>query len=628
MKKKNTDAASVRQKASKGDAIKILGRLLTYMAPCRLRLVIVMICMIVGSVCSARAVYYMKPLINDCIVPLIGQKSPDFTAFYRTLTLMAGLYLVSVLASLLQGIIMTGVSNEVLCRVRSDMFRVMEHFPLSYFDRHSRGQIMSYYSNDVDALSNMLRQSIPRIVEGITGILTILITIFTVNLRMALVVTVCVAVNALALTLLSGNKSKLYAGQQQCMQELNAYGEEMISGRAEIKAFSREETVSAHFSEINGRLFDFVNRTDFFANSMFDFTSGLNNLGFAAVAICGCVMALHGLTDPGTVGVFLQYYKKLNTPVTRIAKQVSNTFEALAGAGRIFDFLDTPPEEDEGQVTLVSCTQDAEGNPTECETRTGTYAWKLPSGELRPCRGALVFSHVDFGYVEGVPVLKDLSFEVLPRQTVAFVGTTGAGKTTILNLLSRFYEISSGSITFDGIDIRSIRKEALRRAAGVVLQDTHLFTGTVAENIRYGYPEADMDEVKAAAGVARADYFIELMKTGYGTPLTHDGASLSQGERQLLAIARAAVGKYPVLVLDEATSSIDSRMEQLVSQGLDDLTKDRTVLVVAHRLSTIQGADKIIVLDKGGIAEAGDHKSLIEKKGLYYRLYTGAAGAA
>ena len=623
--KKNNDAASVNQQTTKIERMKIFGRLLSYMVSWRIRLVIVMMCMIVGSVCSARAVYYMKPLINDCIVPLIGQKAPDYGVFYRTLTLMAFLYLVSVLASLLQGVIMTGVSNGVLCQVRSDMFRAMEHFPLAYFDRHSRGQIMSYYSNDVDALSNMLRQGIPRIVEGITGILTILITIFTVNLQMALVVVLCVAINALVLARLSGNKSKLYAGQQQCMQELNAYGEEMISGRAEVKAFSREETVSSRFSEISGRLFGFVNRTDFFANSMFDFTSGLNNLGFAVVAFVGCVMALHGLTDPGTVGIFLQYYKKLNTPVTRIAKQVSNAFEALAGAGRIFDFLDTPQEVDDGQVTLVSCTQDDEGKLTECGTRTGTYAWKLPSGQLQPCRGALVFSDVDFGYVEDVPVLKKLSFDVLPRQTVAFVGTTGAGKSTILNLLSRFYEISSGSITFDGIDIRNIRKESLRRAAGVVLQDTHLFNGTVAENIRYGYPEADMDEVKAAAGVARADYFINLMKDGYDTKLTRDGASLSQGQRQLLAIARAAVGKYPVLVLDEATSSIDSRMELLVSQGLNDLTRDRTVLVVAHRLSTIQAADRIIVLDKGCIAEAGDHKTLIDKKGLYYKLYTGAA---
>ena len=632
---------------------KTLLRLLRYVSRYRLRLLLVFACMIAGSVCSVRAVYYMKPLINDVIVPLIGAQSPDLSAFWRILALMGLLYLVSVVSSLLQSIIMVNVSNDIMYRIRGDMFRVMEHFPMAYFDRNNRGRILSYYSNDVDALSKMLRQSLPRIVQGITSMATILVTIFTVNVRMAFVVVACVAVITLILRLQAGNKSKFFVDQQKYLQELNACGEEMISGRAEVKAFSREKRVSEEFSTINAKLSQTAAKTDFFANSMFDFTSGFNNLGFAVVAVTGCMMAMNGLTDAGTVGVFLQYYKNLLSPVTGITKQVSNVFEAMAGAQRVFDFLDVTPEEDEGNVTLVRCLRQEDGSLRELpeegaaarepEEETaghaqnalrGTwqeaagaagYAWKLPSGELRPCEGRLSFSHVNFGYEKDHLVLKDLTFDVQPGQTVAFVGTTGAGKTTVMNLLSRFYEIASGSITFDGIDIRSIRKASLRRAAGVVLQDTHLFTGTVEENIRFGNLQAGHSEVAEAAKVANADYFIRLMHDGYDTLITHDGAALSQGERQLLSIARAAAGQFPVLVLDEATSSIDSRTELLVSRGLESLMKGKTVLVIAHRLSTIRSADKIIVLDKGRIAEAGTHSQLMELKGTYYGLYTGAA---
>ena len=635
-------------------------RLLRYVSRYKFRLLLVFASMIAGSVCSVRAVYYMKPLINDIIVPLIGAQSPDLSEFWKILALMGLLYLVSVVSSLLQSIIMVNVSNDIMFRIRRDMFRVMEHFPMAYFDRNNRGRIMSYYSNDVDALSKMLRQSLPRIVQGITSMLTILVTIFTVNLRMALVVVACVAVITLILRLQAGNKSKFFSDQQRYLQELNACGEEMISGRAEVKAFSREKRVSEDFAGISARLSETAAKADFFANSMFDFTSGLNNLGFAAVAVTGSVMAMGGLTDAGTVGVFLQYYKNLLSPVSGITKQVSNVFEAMAGAERVFSFLDTEPEEDEGDVTLVHCLRQEDGSlkevpeeekrngapftdmpevpaqssqnavsgkPRPEDTGTARYAWKLPSGELRLCEGRLSFSHVDFGYEKDHLVLKDLTFDVLPGQTVAFVGTTGAGKTTVMNLLSRFYEIASGSITFDGIDVRNIRKDSLRRAAGVVLQDTHLFTGTVEENIRFGNLQADHNEVEEAAKVANADYFIRLMQDGYDTRIAHDGASLSQGERQLLSIARAAAGQFPVLVLDEATSSIDSRTELLVSRGLESLMKGKTVLVIAHRLSTIRGADKIIVLDKGRIAEAGTHSQLMEQKGIYYGLYTGAVTA-
>lgn len=605
-----------------------LKRLLQYMSKYKFRLILVAICMVAGSVCSVRAVYYMKPLINDYITPLIGQKNPDYSGFAQVLIRMGLLYLFSVLASLLQGVIMVSISNDVMFLIRKDMFRVMEHLPMSYFDRHNRGQIMSYFSNDVDALSNMLRQSIPRVVEGITGIITILVTIFTVNVKMALVVVISVSVIVLALRLLTGNKSRYYIDQQQCMQEMNDFGEEMISGRTEIKAFSREEKVGTEFAKINERLFENVNKADFFANSMFDFTSGLTNLGFAAVAVSGCLMCFRGMADPGTVGVFLQYYKKLITPVTRIAKQVSNVMEAMAGAERVFYFIDLPLEEDDGNIRLVACHVSADGMLKESDSYSGSYAWKMPSGQLKACRGALRFADVTFGYVEGTPVLKNLDFEVEPGQKIAFVGSTGAGKTTVINLLSRFYEIFSGTIYFDGIDIRDIRKNDLRRAAGIVLQDTHLFGGTVKDNIRYGFAEATDENVREAAKIANADYFISRMKDGYDTRLSQDGGSLSEGERQLLAIARAAVGKNPVLVLDEATSSIDSRTELLVTKGLEALMEGKTVLMIAHRLSTIRGADRIIVLDHGRIVESGNHEKLMAEKGLYYSLYTGTGVTA
>ncbi|MBP5163213.1 MAG: ABC transporter ATP-binding protein [Spirochaetales bacterium] len=594
------------------DSGRTLGRLLGYLSNHKAGLVAVAICMILGSACSVRAVYYLKPIINDVIVPMIGQENPDFSLFASLVLRMAGMYLAAVLAQLLQGQIMAAVSNDVMCRLRQDMFVKMEHFPLSWFDKHNRGEIMSYYTNDVDALNNMLRQSIPRIVEGVTSIITILVTIFSMNLLLAALVTVCVLLISFLLRLLSGKKSKIYSDQQQCMQQLNAYGEEMLSGRSEVRAFSQEEKACGRFRAISRRLFGLASRTDTFANSMYDFTSGLNYLGFAAVAVLGCLLSMKGYTDPGTVGVFLQYYKKLLAPVTRIAKQVSNVFEAMAGAGRIFSFLDLETEADEGDVLLVQDVSSAI-----------RYAWRTPDGNTVPCMGNLRFEHVTFGYGEGRTVLEDLSFEVHSGQRVAIIGTTGAGKTTVINLLSRFYEISEGTITFDGIDIRKIRKESLRRAAGTVLQDTHLFSASVSENISFGSPGAGPDDIRWAAETAKADFFINHLENGYDTVLKNDGGNLSQGERQLLSIARATAGRNPVLVLDEATSSIDSRTEMLVTRGLEALMSGKTVIVIAHRLATIRTADRIIVLDHGKIAETGSHEQLMERGGIYRRLYTG-----
>ena len=602
---------------------KILGRLLRYMSKYTLKLLLVFVCMIVSSVCTVRATYYLKPAINDYAVPLIGQKDPDLSGFIKIIVIMAVLYALAVIASFIQNGFMVMISNDIMCRIRVDMFKRMKTFPVKYYDTHKHGEIMSHYSNDIDSLSDMLRKGFPKIVEGFTTILTIMITIFVVDYRLALVVVVCVLLLSLLMKAITGRNAGLFVDQQKSMAEMNAYTEEMTSGRTEIKAFGREEAVKEAFSDINGRLFGFSSKADFFANSLFDITRGLTYIGYTIVAMAGCYWSILGLTDVGTVGVFLQYYKNLLSPMTSISKQVNNLFSALAGAERIFEFLDEEGEPDEGKITLVNCRISGKDEITECEEYTGDYAWKFETGELKKCEGWITFDHVDFGYNEDKQVLYDFSLEVKPGQMVAFVGATGAGKTTIINLLSRFYEIQSGDILFDGINIRDIRKYDLRRAAGMVLQDTHLFTATVAENIRYGRLDATKEEVEAAAALANADYFIEHLPEDYDTVLTHDGSSLSQGERQLLAIARASIGEFPVLVLDEATSSIDSRTEMMVSEGLEKLMKGRTVLVIAHRLSTIKNADKIVVLDKGHIMETGTHEELLDKKGMYYKLYAG-----
>ena len=609
--------------------MKTVARLIGYMSDHVFRLILVLICMIAGSVCSVRATYYLKPLINDVIVPLIGQDAPDLTAAKRIFIMIAVLYAVSVVSTMIQGWVMDRISTDVMCRIRKEMFSVMERLPLEYFNRHSRGELMNYYSSDVNALSSMLRQSFPRIVEGVTTIITIAVTMLTSDIRMAGVVIGCIAVIALALRFIAGNKSRHYADQQKAMQDLNAYGEEMISGRTEIKTFSREPAARKEYAELNDRVFESMSKADFFTNSMYDFSSGFSYVGYTAIAVFGCMMALSGLTDVGTVGVFLQYYRKMYAPVTRITRQVNNILSAKAGAERLFDFLDLAPEPDDGKVILVNCVVDADGFAKESEERTGSMAWKLTDGTLVPCAGGIEIDDVDFAYeADGPVILHDLSLSIEPGQMIAIVGTTGAGKTTVVNLLSRFFEITEGRITVDGIDIKDIRKSDLRHAVGCVLQDTHLFSMPVSENIRFGRLDADDEAVRKAAVLANADRFISLLEDGYDTVLAHDGSSISQGQRQLLSIARAAVGEFPMLVLDEATSSIDSRTELLVSRGIDNLTKDKTVIVIAHRLSTIRNADRIVVLDKGRIAESGTHDQLMEKKGIYYGLYSSTTGAA
>ena len=604
-------------------------RLLRYMSGYNFMLIIVLICMIAGAVCTVRATYYLKPLINDVLVPLVGQGNPDFSEARRLFLLIALMYVIEVLSSVIQGIIMDKISTDVMSRIRQDMFHVMEHLPLAYFNTHSRGELMNYYSSDVDSLSMMLRQSFPRIIEGTATIIAITVTMLTSDIRMAGVVIGCIAVIGLVLRLIAGNQSRHFAEQQKATQDLNAYGEEMISGRAEIKAFSQEKNTEKRYAQLNSKLYDSMSRADFFSTSMYDFSGGFSYIGYAAVAAAGSMMALSGMTDAGTVGVFLQYYRKMYAPVSRITKQMSNILSAKAGADRLFAFLDLASEPDDGKAGLVSCIYDEDGLVRESEERRESKAWKMPDGTLIPCKGGIEFKDVDFAYeTDGPTILHDLSLSAAPGQTIAIVGTTGAGKTTMVNLLSRFYEIADGTITIDGIDIKNIHKDDLRHAVGCVLQDTHLFGMPVRENIRFGRLDADDEDIENAAKLANAHRFITLLENGYDTVLQHDGSTLSQGQRQLLAISRAAVGDFPILVLDEATSSIDSRTELLVSRGLDALMKNKTVIVIAHRLSTIRNADRIIVLDQGRIAETGTHEELMEAKGIYYRLYSSTTDAA
>ena len=582
-----------KEKRRNSESIKrVLPRLMRYMASYKIKMILVLSCVIVGSVCSVRATYYLKPAINDYIVPLVGKKNPDLSGFLKILSIMGCLYLGSVVTLLIQNVIMTGISNNILYRVRTEMFEAMEKFPAGYFNENSNGKIMSYYSNDVDAMSNMLRQSFPKIVDGIVTCASIFLTIFLVNPLLALVVVICVGLISLILKYLVQNKAVYFSGQQHALGELNAYGEEMIRGKEEIKAFTREKEAGERFGRISQQLYETSSKADFYADSMFSLTKGLTNIGYTIVAVCGCILSLYGAADVGTVGAFLIYYRNLISPVTQISKQVNNLFSALAGAERIFQFLDQQPETDEGKIRLVNCRKDVttDGKLQECTEHTGIYAWKLEDGTYRLCEGQISFEHVVFGYTAGQTVLKDFNLQAQPGQKIAFVGTTGAGKTTIINLLNRLYEIRSGKILFDGLDISDISKKDLRRATGMVPQETHLFTATVEENIRYGRLDASEEDVKKAAKLANADYFIHNLQDGYHTVLAHAGASLSQGERQLLAIARASIGQFPVLVLDEATSSIDSRTEALVDRGLDELMKGRTVFV---------------------------------KKGIYYRLYMG-----
>ena len=555
--------------------------------------------------CSIGGSYMLRPLINDCIIP------GDYPRLARMLAVLAGIYVCAALLSYTYARIMVHVSQRTTHAIRQDLFAKMQRLPLSYFDTHTHGELMSRYTNDIETITEILNNGMISLISGgltFIGVVAMmlylspalfLVSVFSMGLMMVVVMTV-------------GRRSRRYfSAQQRDLGVINGYIEEMIEGQKVIKVFTHERAAKAGFDVRNEAYRRSAVNAQSFAGAMMPAMGNLSHINYALTCCAGALLSIAMGLDLGSLVVYLQYTRQFSQPISQMSQQVNNLLAAIAGAERVFEVMETAPEIDEGRVTLV---RDGSG-----------WAWKKPDGALVPLRGDVRFQDVVFRYVPEKAVLQGISLYAKPGQKIAFVGSTGAGKTTITNLINRFYEIESGLITYDGIDVRDIRKESLRRSLGIVLQDTHLFTGTVADNIRYGRLDATDEEVRAAAKLANADTFISHLPNGYDTWLTDDGGSLSQGERQLLAIARAAVADPPVLILDEATSSIDTRTEKLIERGMDRLMAGRTVFVIAHRLSTVRNAKAIMVLEQGEIIERGDHQELIDQQGKYYQLYTGQA---
>lgn len=611
--------------------MKTLKRLLGYVfKEYKLKLFLVVALIIISSLASVISTLFLKTLIDDYITPFLGQSNPSFAGLLKTLCIMAVIYYTGTLSTYLYNRIMIFVSQGTLKKIRDDMFEHMEHLPIGYFDTHPHGEIMSLYTNDTDTLRQMISQSIPQLIASIITVITVFISMIVLSPILTLVAVVMIFV-MFKVTKFIGGKSSIYFGKQQKdLGKLNGYIEEMMEGQKVVKVFCHEEESKVDFDKLNEDLRDSADKANTFANILMPVMGNLGYMNYVLTAIVGGLLAINefaGFTI-GALASFLQLTRNLNQPISQMAQQFNSVIMALAGAERIFEMLDEKNETDEGYVTLVNAKIDEDGNINEVSERTGVWAWKHPhsDGTITYTRmlGDMVFDDVDFGYNEKKTILHNITLFAKPGEKIAFVGATGAGKTTITNLINRFYDIQDGKIRYDGININKIKKDDLRRSLGIVLQDTHLFTGTIADNIRYGKLDATDEEVHAAAKLANADTFIKHLPNGYDTRITGDGANLSQGQRQLIAIARAAIANPPVLILDEATSSIDTRTEAIVQEGMDKLMEGRTVFVIAHRLSTVKNSDVIMVLEQGRIIERGNHEDLIEKKGKYYQLYTGA----
>lgn len=589
---------------------------------------IVLICIIGQAMCTVQGTLFMQTLIDDYVIPLMNVPSPDFSGLFHALTRMACIFGLGILFSYTYQRIMVTVTQGFLRDLRGELFQHMETLPIQYFDRHTHGDIMSIYTNDIDTLRQLISQSLPQLVSSSITIVTVFISMLTLNIPLTILSVVMLCVILFVSRKVGSLSSRYFIRQQQELGKVNGYIEEMISGQKVVKVFNHEKVVIDDFREINENLRDTAYQANKFANVLMPLTIQTGNVSYILCAIVGALMALSGRFDLtiGTLISFMTLNKNFNNPVGQISQQINAVAMAQAGAKRIFDLLDQESENDQGIVTLCRVKY-VDGKMVETSERTGHWAWRHPRNngdvELVEMKGDLRLENVDFGYVEDKMVLHNIDVFANPGEKIAFVGATGAGKTTITNLINRFYDIQGGTITYDGIDIKLIKKDDLRRSLGVVLQDTHLFTGTVMDNIRYGRLDASDEECIQAAKLANADGFIRHLPNGYETMLTGDGANLSQGQRQLLAIARAAVANPPALILDEATSSIDSRTEKLVQDGMDKLMDNRTTLVIAHRLSTIKNSDCIMVLDHGRIIERGNHESLMKEKGKYYQLYTG-----
>lgn len=598
-------------------------RILKYFKPYRGQLVLVLIGLLASVAANIAGTFMLAPIINVYIIPWIGNENPDFTGLIGQLAVMAAVYTIGILGTFMYNRLMINVSTGTLLKLRLEMFTKMQTLPISYFDKRTHGEIMSTYTNDTDVMREMISQGLPSFISSavrIVGVFTMMIVLNPILTGIAILMLV---IMMLITKTIAGRSGRFFKARQDSVGKVNGYIEEMIEGQKVVKVFCHEQAVNSRFDELNETLRRNTAAASTLASIMGPIMNNLSHVTYAIIAASGGLLGVAGIIDIGTLGAFLQYTRSFSMPVAEISQQANNVLSALAGAERIFALLDEKAEEDEGDIVMVNARVNEKGELEECSERTEIWAWKKLTGELIRVRGDVRFEDVTFSYDGKVDVLKNVSLYAKPGQKIAFVGSTGAGKTTITNLINRFYDIQSGRITYDGIPIRQIKKASLRGSLGMVLQDTHLFTGTVRENIRYGRLDATDEEIVSAAKLANAHYFISHLPEGYDTVLTADGANLSQGQRQLIAIARAAVADPPVLILDEATSSIDTRTESLIEKGMDSLMKDRTVFVIAHRLSTVRNSDAIMVLEHGEIIERGNHDELIKQQGKYYQLYMG-----
>ncbi len=610
------------------NALKTLKRLLKYVTQnYKLQFIIVCISIVISALVGVLGIQFLKYLIDDFITPLIGNNNPNYSSLTNAVIAMGVIYLIGVISTYIYNRLMINISQGVLNKIRKEMFEHMQTLPIRYFDRHPHGETMSTYTNDVDTLRQCISQSIPQVFSCAISMTCILFAMFSTDIYLTLLVLVMVVIMIFVAKFFGKRSSKHFIEQQQNLSKVDGYIEEMMAGQKVVKVFCHEEETKKEFDKLNEKLCESMTKANSYANTLMPCIMNIGNLGYVLIAVIGGVLAVQGILTIGSIAAFLQYIKAFTNPLGQVSQQMNSIIMALAGAERIFALIDEESEKDEGYVTLVNAKM-ANGKIIEVNERTGMWAWRHPHKDgsvtyTKLC-GHVEFENVKFGYDPNKTILHNISLQANEGEKVSFVGATGAGKTTITNLINRFYDIQSGKIRYDGINIKKIKKPDLRRSLGMVLQDTNLFTGTIKENIRYGKLNATDEEVYEAARLSNADKFIKHLPHGYDTMINGSGEGLSQGQRQLLSIARAALDNPPVLILDEATSSIDTRTEKIVQDGMDQLMKGRTVFVIAHRLSTIRNSDLIMVLDHGNIIERGKHEDLIKNHGMYYGLYTGA----